>query len=440
MSDTAKNRKFTMAAIVGSVAVAGAGLVFQMGGDKPIDPEHPATAATVKPAARHPSFLFLSDVHLDSEADSTQYGGDTGKGLWAAFLAKVSSILGGPDSPGFIVYTGDLPAHYSCSDGYYLPPDKRQEHEANLKAILSGLHKMAEQYHKPIFYLPGNNDALAGDYYSFADEKQNTPLGLVASTPYFFPDSPGVTGTLQPPCIVSDPFPKLGFYAASPVKGLRLIAMNTVIYNWQFKTVDGTQQLADGNAQMTFLANQLADAEAKREKVYIAMHIPPGVDAHSGNDMWVNLSSGKNSWLNNFLNLTDRYQSTIAGILYGHTHMDELRRLYDSTGTHITEVAISCPGVTPQHNNNPGFKTVQYDPISMELIDFTTYYTYPNRVQWGDSTYTFSGIYGGGASIFTRVSTLPFASVVQFVGETFKVKNGSPGSGYVRGIEVKQGR
>lgn len=333
-----------------------------------------------------------------------------------------------------------MPAHYSCSGGCYLPPEKRAGHNNNIDTMLSALHKLADKYHKPLFYLPGNNDALAGDYYSFADEQQQTPLSLVPATPYFFPKHSIHNNDTKAPCMVSDPNPAMGYYSACPVKGLRLIALNTVIYNTLFTTVDGTTQQRDGNLQMLWLAAQLADAEAKREKVYIAMHVPPGLDAYSGKGMWVQLPGDKTSWLNTFLNLTDRYKATIAGILYGHTHMEEVRRLYDSTGTHITTVAISCPGITPQHYNNPGFKTVQYDAGSKALLDFTTYYTHPGQQPWGDSTYTFSKTYGvlPGMTICDRLTSMPLQSVSKCMNSTYTVKHGAATYNITPAIEVKQ--
>jgi hypothetical protein len=240
--------------------------------------------------------------------------------------------------------------------------------------------------------------------------------------------------------MVSNPNPGLGYYAAYPVRGLRLIALNTVIYNAKFKAVDGTTQMTDGNLQMEWLSAQLADAASKKEKVYIAMHVPPGTDAYSGRPMWKIQTPGENAWLNTFLTLTAKYQNTISGIFYGHTHMDEVRRLYDSTGRNITTVAISCPGVTPQHNNNPGFKTVQYNPSTMDLVDFTTYYTHPGQPVWGDSSYTFSKTFAAmpGKSIHYTLSHMTLPAVARCMNEIYTVKNGIVKHSVIKGIEVKQ--
>lgn len=395
-------------------------------------------ASTDKPqkqkSVASPSFLFLSDIHLDTFDSTTAYGEDTGLELWKNFLAKTDSLLAAPNAPDFIVYTGDLPAHYPWSGSAFIPPADRGTHNANLKAILDGLRGLSDRYHKPLFYLPGNNDGLAGDYYSFADAQQLTPFSLSPDPSNPFP-ALNINSGNAAPCMVSNPHPTMGYYSACPVKGLRLIALNTVMYNHHFATDDGTSADTDRVEQMKWLANELADARDKGEKVYLAMHVPPGTDAYSDSPMWITDGSP----LNKFLALTSQYQKTIAGILYGHTHMDEVRRLYDSTGTHITEVAISCPGVTPQHNNNPGFKIVQYDPKNMELLDFTTFYTTPGAASWGSSSYTFHSAFSCPAkiSIYQRLSAMSFADVSASMSTIFMVKNGATPSYAAQGIEVK---
>ena len=252
----------------------------------------------------------------------------------------------------------------------------------------------------------------------------------------FFPQ-PGAVADSNGAHMLSTPAPFAGYYSAQISKGLRFIALNTVIYVPKYTAVDGSTQLADGTRQLQWLSDQLADAAAKNEQVYLAMHVPPGVDAYSGKDMWKAQATGSANWQNTFLRLTEKYQATIAGILYGHTHMDEVRRLYDSTGKRITEVAISSPGVTPNHFNNPGFKVVRYDVVSKELLDFTTYYTRVGSKQWGSNSYTFSGTYGSGASIFSRLSTMQVNDVWNSMNKVYTVKNLFAPYNTARGIEVK---
>jgi sphingomyelin phosphodiesterase acid-like 3 len=147
-------------------------------------------------AAHH--FLFLSDIHLDTYATTTDYGADTGMDLWALFLRKADSVMAGPDAPRFIVYTGDLPSHLNpCC---YLPPGQRSSHNNNIDTILTGLRRLADKYNKPLFYMPGNNDGLAGDYASFADEELQTPFSLVPDKADPYPALNILPGTAKAPC------------------------------------------------------------------------------------------------------------------------------------------------------------------------------------------------------------------------------------------------
>lgn len=395
----------------------------------------------VADSLQNPTFLFLSDIHLNTFDTVITYGDDTGLQLWKNFLAKADSVLSGPNAPNFIVYTGDLPAHYSCEPSCYLGPNDRTTHNANLKAILNGLRMIADKHHKPLFYLPGNNDGLAGDYYSFADEKQQTPLSLVEENTNPFPALNILPGTDKAPCLLNNPHPAMGYYAAMPVKGLRLIALNTVMFSKKFQAVDGSSPDTDRVQEMAWLAAQLKDASDKGDKVYIAMHIPPGLDAYSGNSMWDNHPLSGGTLLNQFLALTGQYRLSIAGILYGHTHMDEMRRLFDSTGV-MTEAAVCCPGVTPQHSNNPGFKIVEYDKRSKELMNFTTFYTLPEGSCWGSNQYSFRSSFGitDNRSIYEALNAMPFQEIVTNMDSIYMVKHGMPGYNIAQGIDVKYGQ
>ena len=399
-----------------------------------------AVKTTQKTERKHASFLMVSDVHVDTRAKKSNYGGDTGMDLWHAFLQKMDEILSGPDAPAFIVYTGDLPAHYKCNGTCYLTPAERAEHNADIDTALAGLDRLASKHHKPLFYAPGNNDALVGDYYSFADEKQQTSLSLLHASPYFFPNKENAQNQAGPRMIVN-PEPGMGYYAAYPEKNLRLIVLNTVIFHQAFTTVDHTDPQADGEKEIKWLAQQLAEAAAAHEQVYLAMHIPPGIEIVHNSPMWAHSSKdGKDNWQADFLNLVSRYRTTIAAVLYGHTHMDEVRRLYDSTGRIVTAVAISCPAVSPQHYNNPGFKVVEYDADTKQPVDFTTYYTTPDAVTWGNKSYTFDNAFGNtsGNTVYDYLSNMPIDSLERRVNSIFTVKHFMPMPfSTKKGIEVK---
>ena len=352
-------------------------------------------------SSQAPFILHVSDVHLNTSSKTTTYGEDTGMALWQALKAKLRSVIDGKKTPEFIIFTGDLPAHYDCaSDNCYLPPDQRTSHNTNMKVLLEDLRELVAKSKTPLFFIPGNNDGLAGDYFSFADARQQTALHLVPEARNPYPALNTATRCGEPPCLLTDPHPKMGYYSARPIKGLRLIGLNTIIWGATYTSVDGISQREAGNTQMLWLTEQLKQAAEVREKVYVLMHIPPGIDAYGTYKlkkpslMWSSLPSPGMTWQDQFLGLINHYSENVAGLFYGHTHMDELRVFYDRTGTKVREVAISSPGVTPLDSNNPGFKIVFFEPQSKEVIDFTTHYSIPTATRWGDASYQFSKVYG----------------------------------------------
>jgi sphingomyelin phosphodiesterase acid-like 3 len=327
-----------------------------------------------------------------------------------------------------------LPAHYKCDTTCYLSGKKLQKHNAELSTALTDLRNITSRYKVPLYYVPGNNDGLAGDYYSFANSNQQTLFSLAQDSTNPYPALNISASKTHTPYIMSMPDPSLGYYSVLAILGLRIVVLNSVILGNKYEANDGVPQLDAGNEEMKWLSEQLKDAKAKDEKVYIAMHIPPGVDAYkfshgkTPNTTWAILPSANDSWLKQFLSLAYTYQTSIAGIFYGHTHMDELRVLYDSTGN-LMEVAISAPGITPLHGNNPGFKTVSFDPVSMAPTDFTTYYTtLPAAKIWGNATYSFSDIFNNkaGNTIYNYMGLHTLNEIDSNMNRIYTVMHGYP--------------
>ncbi len=399
------------------------------------------------------TYLHLSDVHLDTSGASD----DTDLALWKITREKLESILNGPEPPSFVLYTGDLPGHYACAPGHgdcSLIPSQVPGHDANLRAVLQDLHDLVAGTGIPLLYTPGNNDALAGNYFSFSDAQGRTAFSLVPGDGF-----PAVNAS-QPcgdvPCMVSNPRPDLGFYSARPVAGLRVIALNSILLGRRYHPADGVSQRAAGDAELDWLDAQLADAARSGEKVLLAMHIPPGEDAYAVDrgdaetGMWTRDPEGnaaglpEEAWLDRFLDLVGAHTSTVVGLAYGHTHEDELRRLHDKSGR-VIEVAVSAPGITTNHGNHPGFKLVSYDARTKELVGFTTFFTEMGDSTWGDEYYTFSELYGcAGRSTILGCLTSPAyadtASIDRILRRYYSVMNGPPTYDPGPGIEVEYGQ
>ncbi len=397
---------------------------------------------TINPTAINKSyFLFLSDVHLDLAQKDTNLNEDTGPVLWNSCKVKLDSILSSPNPPKFVLYTGDLPAHYprDVTRSYYLPENKRERHNKNTATLLNDLRQLVIKSGIPLFYVPGNNDSMAGDYYSFADENKQTPFSLIDETAAPFPAVN--TAANKDAHMVSMPEPTMGYYAATAIKGLRIIGLNSIILGNTYSNIDSVPQAIAGNAEMQWLADQLKDASEKGDKVYIAMHTPPGTDAYrfERKDPVTTMWTPKQPWLNAFLSLNEQYQTTIAGIFFGHTHLDELRLLYDSTNTKITEVAISSPAIAPGHGNNPAFKTVEFNAADKSITDFTTYYSNLKATVWGNGTYKFSTVFNcsSGTSMLKCLQQKSVHEINKSMELIYTAMNGKAPYKTINGMEVK---
>ena len=377
-----------------------------------------------------PNFLVLSDIHLHSNLPQNQISlkeGDTGQDLWDSTQNKIRAVLAGEagfSKPKFIVVLGDLPWHADASDAQQL----LSAHD-NIKTVLHDLRMLAENARIPLLYLPGNNDSWDGDYGQFSTQIFNLDDANKAHWPLINPVQ--LNGGEGAAVIADDKNIDKGYYSAYPLgkkAGLRIIALNTTLFVHRY--ADTVHQGEDAAQQMDWLAAQLKAAAKEKEHVLIAVHVPPGMDGYKKKDFWRGkLMYEGNKLQNAFLDLLDKYQTNIIGLVSSHTHMDGVRRLYSQNGK-LTAVDISVPGITPGHGNNPGFKLISYNSQNFELMNFTTFYEnfFPDQkvVSWGQESFDFRTEFGcpAAASIRQFLDTVNLNNLQKSVQNIYKVKNG----------------
>jgi len=138
------------------------------------------------------------------------------------------------------------------------------------------------------------------------------------------------------------------FYSVLASPGFRIISLNMNYCNnknwWLLlNSTDPAQELQ-------WLIYELQSAELKGEKVHILGHIPPG---HS---------DCLKVWSHNYYRIVNRYEATIAGQFFGHTHFDEFEVFYDETYRgRASSVAYIGPSVTPYYGLNPGYRIYHVD-------------------------------------------------------------------------------
>ncbi|CAL8364705.1 unnamed protein product [Lota lota] len=173
-----------------------------------------------------------------------------------------------------------------------------------------------------------------------------------------------------------------GFYSVLVQPGLRMVSLNMNFCAREnfWLMVNST----DPANQLQWLVHILQASEDLGEKVHIIGHIPPGLCL--------------SSWSWNYYHILNRYESTITGQFFGHTHVDEFQMFYDEeTMTRPVGVAFIAPSATTYINLNPGYRVYfvdgNYKGSSRLVLDHETYIlnlTEVNHKRPG---------YGGGVSL-----------------------------------------
>ncbi len=332
--------------------------------------------------------LVLSDVHIQAHHDSKTrfYRSDTGRQhLWPQTV-HYAKHLAQQEHIKFALLLGDLPAHHSNATDIL--------HAS--RVAFKGMRKITHRLQTPWFYLVGNNDSPRGDYHSFTHlNKQSGQYANILTVNGM--SIPGghvaATCSANKPCIINRDSVKnipyfFGNYSAYPLRShhMRLIVLNSVIFlspsRWpwgaHYRSDDGFSQQQAIQHTLSWFAKQLADAHRHHESVLLAVHIPPGMNSMEHRAFWLPRPSRV------ILSLLKRYHQNIVAMLNGHTHFNAIRELRLSSDNHTDVLAITAPGITPLHQNNPGLDVLSFRQHNQHitLYDVTVHAYRPGTQRW----------------------------------------------------------
>lgn len=355
--------------------------------------------------------LMLSDIHLDPLHDPAKFAqlNAAPPTAWAAILSAPPSptqaadfarlqstcAAGGIDTsadlfasalaaarrqqpaPLFVTVSGDLMAHrFDCRFHALAPTASAAQYAAFAAKTVAFV---ALQFHlafpqSPIYFALGNNDSGCADYHEDPDS-----AFLHAAAEAFAADALTPANT----AMIRKQFPQLGDYAIhlpEPLQNARLIVLQDTFQSARYEGCNASSNSASGAApaaQIAWLHTQLTAARAAHQHVWIMAHIPPGVDAYStfsrhGGGGGICNSQLPETFLSsdNLANTLTEFPDVIRLILFGHTHMDEMRIYKTPTGTIPGKL---IPSITPVDGNNPSFTLAEVDPSTAILKDYTVF-------------------------------------------------------------------
>lgn len=296
-----------------------------------------------------------SILNGDPQPVTQKYGQDTVWPLFASFLKEIQELQ---PRPKLIVVTGDiLPHHFQ--DRFDSAEAFRAFEKKAFAFVGMELEKVSGGV--PVIYTTGNNDQDCGDY------------KLQPDGPFLKDSEPTVQMLAKVDAAAMKSWDSLGTYVReNPLaRHQRIIVMNTNFWSSRYVNACGDKGSDPGQAELTWLGEQLAAAREHHDKVWLVYHIPPGVDGHSSAMTGKVVLFWKPKYTEGFGKLLDEYSSTVELNLAGHTHMDDFRLLKTPNGSFVVMIN---PGLSPNVGQNSGFRVFTVDGRG-QLKSETTYYS-----------------------------------------------------------------
>lgn len=329
-------------------------------------------------AAEWPSFFDALDQPVVKQGKDSNYT------LMVSALKAAANRL--PDAP-FVIFPGDFMGHdwqktYNQLASETLEENPQAFRDFTAKALKLITDEVANHFPDAAF-LPtlGNDDAFCQDYWI-----QPNGEFLAIFTDYLRPLLRGAAD----PASFQESFSALGCFVADlpSFPNHRLISLNSVLWSASYcdpyfdpssnnTNCCGCTNAGDapGKAQFAWFEKQLAAARSDGKKVWLLMHVPPGLDSYKeekadGNNAAAHLWTIE--FTKRYLAVLDEYRDTLQLSFCGHTHVDDYR-VDQVDGEPILFHKI-IPAVSPIYGNNPAIQVYHADSQTGALTNWQTHF------------------------------------------------------------------
>ena len=198
-------------------------------------------------------------------------------------------------------------------------------HDVSLKQRKSIQQYLNEKFSglgAPIYFGFGNNDSLFGNYQAYEKDNISSYTLLKNSFPnlvtgFVYDESLSKCASISETdtCLYHEN-KNLGHYSVQLQQKLRLINMNTIVFNGESFFNDQTKAVG----ALNWLQEELHDAVSKKDSVVIAKHVPPGIDLYSGHfhfrEKWLKLNTFQKPFMAIIHNALDNDLNLIAHVTH----------------------------------------------------------------------------------------------------------------------------
>ncbi|MCC2666587.1 MAG: cpdA 1, partial [Gammaproteobacteria bacterium] len=303
---------------------------------------------------------------------TTRYHQDSDYLLLKSTLAELKT-LNKQEKPAFVLLLGDYLAHH-FPEKYkeYSGDESLAGYHAFVKKVMLYLSDQLNQISdvKNFYPVIGNNDSYDSNYNSVPHSQ------FLFDTAHSFEK---LIKNKQQQKLFFDGFSSNGYYSFLLNPHSRLIVLNSVFFS---ERNSDTRAQPAAESELRWLKSELEQSQQQHQRVFIALHIPMGVDVFKSLKECFRFVRAichpllwREEYNQQFLALLQQYAPVIAGILPGHIHADAFQILYTSKIDYFIPVSYT-PAISPIHGNNPGLKVFKFNPKTFDLIDFDTYF-YP---------------------------------------------------------------
>ncbi|NNM58461.1 MAG: hypothetical protein HKM04_01430 [Legionellales bacterium] len=326
---------------------------------------------------------WLSIFNQAASQPISALGSDTNEALLNLTLNYIETL---PIDYDCITINGDFIAHHFSSQFAQFSgldtnsPNYQEKYQSFVRKtfqyIQYRLHLALPS--KSIYITLGNNDSYDDDYVYSPDQNHADNFYHEMSaiwSPLIFDD--------QNQRNFESAFGNAGYYAITvpenqPDSPNRILFLNTNLYSAENNQGAGTRVPLAAEQQLAWLKTQLKQIRKNHGHAILIYHIPNGADnyASASANSAVMLWGEKNDHAYNdeFSDIVQQYHNVITSMMTAHYHMDGFQLMHEKHNARSEVLDTFVNGISPKNQSNPGFKLYRYDPSTLNLTDFKTYY------------------------------------------------------------------